>query len=694
LASFDPQVPGINPPDWTKVSKPVQQPESITKADTSLGTLLKTGGEVLEGGAALALDTKHEELKNQITEDVNKSRENWINTYAQLIPGQQAPSLVDAPQPDAPGNVKAGMDRIRQLAIARDQNGHVNDTQYTMEIYAQLKKLRAANPGFVNYIDDQYKQISGIDPANATMRNLMEDINRNSANTKSEQDKAISLGRQWFGYDPHMPAYVEAVRRGLPNAIQNLEAAVNKAASEKVRFDTWDMQHRYSTAIKADDALEAQDQYRAAVTASAYKWQNGVYTLPGLTNPTTIAKLIADDQNGINPLTDTQKVALQQALQQAELGWKQEAINIQNGKGKFATRIQDQKVVDSITAGAGQWFTAQLANIQNDKTGAMFANNRRLASIQDDQGVQALSDKDIGKYLSMSAIFQKFGGPVWANEMMGRFLGQGGYGKFTNFLEDVNRRAQVPDDLRKDGVVKSMYDDIQKARQYAVDNAEAIPQKVYNNIVDNVNIITNPKAPDNIKAEVVKYAFKPKNWSIMNQFGTDFTDDQGVQHKGKNSVFDTMTSPKVTEGIWKLHDNEAWGNYKNWAEQSFNRIYSGEIKTLNGISQDQSIPVKVSWDADNRRFSLAYGRKPQTDIEANYIKNSQAVVQRLNSGLSNLARVQDHEGQDTSAYLIDSLLAQGFHPGMNVGGLPQKIYDAIKSSSRTNRIEDAYKAGQ
>lgn len=698
MASFDIQPPEINAPDWTRVSRPIQQPES----DKSTGIALTTIGTGLEEGAKLADSWEKQYLKDKVETGVNKLRDDTTTVYqgirnaqsGSLIP-DQSQTLAQADQPAVPPSLQSGLDKAKALGASQAQNtGHVNDTFYTMNLNSLAKQLRAQYPGYKDYIDEQIKSVSGVDPANAYMKNLLEDINRNSTNQKSEQDKAITLGRQWLGYDPHVPAYIEAVRQGLPGAVQNLEQAVNTMASTKAKFDNWHMQHEYGTATKVDDALTAQDQYRSEVTAAAYRWQHGVVSIPGLTNPATISKLIADDQNGVNPLSDEQKGMLQQAMQQAKVGWQQEAINIQNGKGRYATRIQDQKTIDSITGGAGQWFDNQLANIGGDKTGAMFTNQRRMQSIQSDAEVQVATNNDLGAYAKATMVWNKFGGPNWVNTAQGQFLAKGGFGKFTNFLEDANRRSQVPDDLRKDGVVKSMYDDINKIRQYAADNNEAVPQKVYNNLVDNVNTIVDPKSPNHIKEEVVNYAFKPKNWNIMNQFGTDFTDDQGVQHKGKNSVFDTMTNSKVTDGIWNLHNNQSWGLYKNWAEQSFNRIYGGELKTLNTISEDQSLPVKVNWDSDNRRFGIEYGRKPQTDIEANYIKNSQAVVNRLNAGISNLARVQDHEGTDTSAYLIDSMIQQGFRPGTEVQGLPQKVYDAIKASHRSNRIEDAFKAGK
>lgn len=662
---------------------------------------LATIGEGIDEGAKIADTAEKGYLKDKVDTGVNTLRDAYTDSLiaarnGQLIPNSPGPTLAAAAAPEVPGGIQAGIQRLQGLAAAQAQNsGKANDTLYTGALNAMAKQMRNQYPGYRDYIDEQIKSVSGVDPANAFYKNLLQDINTGATNAKSEQDKAISFGRENIGLDPHMPAYIEAVRQNLPGAVQNLENAVNKAASDKNRFDIWHRNHEMQQGDIADDTIKAQDQYRQEAVASAYRIQHGVVSIPGLTNPDTMSHLIAMDQNGQQPLSDEQKGMLFSAMQAAQMQYRQEAINIQNGPGKYARRIQDQKTIDSITNGAGQWFDNQVQNIGADKVGSMYANQRRMTSIQSDAETQVASNPDLGAYAKSTMVWTKFGGPNWVNTAQGQFLAKGGLGKFTNFLEDAQQRSQTPDDLRKDGVVKSLQSDIERMQRESA-NGTAVPQKVYNNLVDNVNTIADPKSPNNIKAEVVKYAFTPKNWGIMDKFGQDFTDDQGIQNKGRNSVFDTMTSPKITDNIWNLKDNEAWGNYKNWTEQSFKTLFGEEVKTMNDIQSDKIFRAKVTWDSDNRRFGVEFPR-PTTDAydpEYNYVNKVKATINRLNSGLSNLSRVQDHEGTDTSAYLLNTMITLGYRPDEKVQGLPQKLMDAIKASHRSNRLEDAYKAAQ
>jgi len=84
---------------------------------------------------------------------------------------------------------------LKQLGVAQVQNlGKVNDTQYTMQVNSLLKQLRTQYPGFKDYIDTEMKSYSGIDPANAVMKNLLEDINHNATNAKSNMTRLLL----WF----------------------------------------------------------------------------------------------------------------------------------------------------------------------------------------------------------------------------------------------------------------------------------------------------------------------------------------------------------------------------------------------------------------------------------------------------------------------------------------------------------------
>src|SRR5258708_10744350 len=202
MASLDIQPPQVNPPDWTRVSRHIQEPEHITKADASTGIALSTLGTGIEEAAKLYDTSEKSYLKDKVTTGVDKLRDDYSNAYLNirnqqqgLIPPQPQ-TLAQVDTPPVPGGLKSGLDRATQLGIAQAQNmGHVNDTLYTMNLNSLAKQLRAQYPGYKDYIDQQIQSVSGVDPANAVMRNLLEDINRNASNAKSEHDKVTTMVR-------------------------------------------------------------------------------------------------------------------------------------------------------------------------------------------------------------------------------------------------------------------------------------------------------------------------------------------------------------------------------------------------------------------------------------------------------------------------------------------------------------------
>lgn len=700
MAVFNPQVQPTQDPNYLNISRPI----SDVTADKSGGMLMAAAGEALTGTVELVDRTEKDYLKDKITTDVQGLQDNYITglkgARGAQIAGQQPAGLIPEPdpatlagdEPQVPAGVQQGIQRAQQLAEARIQNGgsgKANDTLYAGALYSYTKQLRTENPGYIDYIDQQIAKVSGKDPANYFMQNILQDINASATNSKSEIDKTINLGRQWLGYDEHMPAYIEAVRRGLPGSVQNLEDRINTIAADKNNFDKWQRNRTQSQANIEDDLITNKDQFSKELRAKAYTLYNGVVQIPGLTNPTTIGKLVADAQEGRVSLTDAQWDALLPAAVAAQQRYQESAKEISDNRG-YSTKIPNIKDRNDIIQNEGQIYSQIIDAIKAKDTGLMFAQQRRAQSIQSGAEVQILSDPNLGPYAKNMAAFTKFGGPNWVNTAMGNFLQKGGATNLKNFLEDEMIKAQTPDpDLRDPSKAKSLYDAIQKAKDAKIPAST----KVYEDLIDNVNTINNPKAPLNVKAEVVNYVFKPKNWGVMDQFGRDFTDNKGVFHSGKFAVYDIMTQPKITDNIWQSKDSTSWDYYKNWQEQSFKKLFGEEVQNLVKIQGDKSMDIKINWDADHKQF-IAEFPKATTNIEANYINYAQDSIKKLNRGLMNLSYMKDREGTDTNAYLADVLMGIGYSPNDRLHGdnLPQRFIEAIAASHKSNRIEDAFKA--
>ncbi len=723
MATFAPIVAPTNDPNYLNYSKPI----SDIQADKSSGMLLTALGEAVEGVAKIGDTITKGVINDEIRTGVEKQRDAFTSALVQVADAQAGAGVVPNPQsqgaagirapmslaPDGenvPAAVKASAQRIQSIGSALNQNGgKTNDTLYTGAIAALRKQAAVRHPGYIDYIDQKIAEVSGIQPANAYMRNLLEDINRNATSGKAEVDKAIALGRQYLGYDPNMPGYIEAVRQGLPGSIQNLEGRINKVAGEKVQFDELERTRKMRDWTKEDASTDQSYQFSKEIRSKAKLAWEGVVEIPGLNNPTTIQRLIDDQRAGRISLTDDQNAALLNAATLAKDTWRRQSTNIMRDRG-YTQSIPKKADRDAILDDEGRFFDDQIEAIKNKEYGTMFGNQRRVTAIQSDTSANLLSDRDMGGYWRAVQATKAIGGDGWANFMQGEALKKGVPDNLKNFIQDTQMKISTPRDPRNPADTRSIYEDIKKAQEAKI----PAKTKVYDSLIDNVNILTMDSPPKGVtqeqfyaaKREITNYMFDPKtNGNLMDRFNKDFTDEQGVHHPGKFAVYDTMTKKSIVDSIWKSKDDQSWGKFRDWQEVSFKKLFGEELANLNQIAA--SSPVKVIWDSDKHAFRVepdrksgitptgsesAYGTKtPARDLA---FEKMQQGVARLNKGLANLSYMHDKEGSDTNAYLMDTMMLMGFSPNDRLHGdnLPQRVIEAIAASKKQNRIEDAFKA--
>jgi post-segregation antitoxin (ccd killing protein) len=710
MVIFNPQVPDINTPDWTNTSKPISQPE----ADKSKGIALSTIAGGLETGAKIAEDTMQDYLKEKVSAGVDALRDTSILAYQDIRnsqvtgtqPAQQAVQTAgfrgSLTQPNAnsdiPEDLQAGLDRAGNIALAKSQRGAANDTLYTASLYALTKQLRNEYPGHKDFIDQQIARISGKNPANAYMDNLLSDINRASQGQDAFQKMILTKAGQNMG-DAAVQKYLVAAQQGVPGAMSGLTNAVFQAEGEKAQRDKWRFENEQGRGDQAADADKAQGQYEVRAQQIIDKHINPVIEIPGLTQPATMQKLLQDSLNNKVPLTPEQKNAMLSSLNAAKLQAADDLQRSADNEG-YSKRVRDPAKIQKIREDKLGYIDRYIDAITNDKYGSLFEAKRRATAMQDQTNIQALTSP-IGQWAMDRAFFNEKLGPGWMNYLDSLGLSKGNLQQLQSFFNDSQVRASSPEgDVRSSGFVKSLYADLQKAKEAKQQGVKA-PDAIYDNLVDNVNLIIKAQEQNkqDVAREVVKYTFDPrKNQNIMDFFGKDFIDGNGVPHNGKYAVYDTLTAPKVVDGVYNLRDRNSWNMMKDWQETSFKKLFGEEVANLQKIQGDKSMPMKIAYDSDTSQFKAVWETKPRTSVEANYQKFADEAIGKLNGGLRNLRYMHNKEGGDTNSYLFETLMLMGYSPNDRLHGdnLPQKVVEAIAASSKSNkaRIEDAFKASR
>jgi hypothetical protein len=529
------------------------------------------------------------------------------------------------------------------------------------------------------------------------MDNLLQDINRNATNKDAYQQKIMSKAMENYG-DADVQLALRSWHAGVPGAFDKVEEYTFRAEQEKAKHQLWQRTSEENKGDLSADADLAKSQYQQRAASTVFRNFNPVIDIPGLTSPQMQQKLLDDHRAGLpSSIKPEQWDQMLTNAQRARDVAANELKDIANNGG-YSKRIRDPAAEKAIADNELQYFDRQIAAISSKDVGPMFENQRRAKSLQDNAQYQLLSDPNIGSWLLNQKVLQDQAGPALSSWITQQTLAKGYLGRFQNYFGDVTAKSTVPDDIRKDGTVKSMYSDIVKAREAARTNK--VPPRLYDDLVDNVNLITKAHelGNENVAKEVAKYTFDPaKNGNLMKLFGRDFTDDNGVFHKGQFAYYDVLSKPKVVDSVWKLKDSETWNMMKDWQEGSFKTLFGEEVQNLNKIQGDKSLPMKLNFDSDHHQFIPEFP-KATTAVEANYIRYAQDSITKLNKGLQNLSYMHDKMGGDTNEYLFNMLTTMGYSPNDRVHGdnLPQRAVQAIAASTKSNknRIDEAFKAAQ
>lgn len=710
MAIFNPQEDPVQPKTYEREFRPIGD----IAADKSTALAISGATEALASGVGLAEQTAQEYLKEKVSAGVNTLRGATTLSYedirnAALTGGQASPqaqrtagftgTLVQD-QTDAPPALQAGLDRAGDIATARNQGTvRANDTLYTGALNSLAKQLRNEFPGHKDFIDEQIAKISGKNPANAYMDNLLQDIRSSGAKADTYEKQITSKAMENFG-SPDVRMYMDAFHAKIPGAFEKLTDAVQRAEEQKYRDQRWKTQSDQNKTDLAGDADLAKSQGQQKLSSIAFRAFNPVIDIPGLTSPQMQQQLLDEARAGLpSSIKAEQWEQMYQNAQRARDLYYNQAKDAMN-EGGFSRRMRDPTYEKTMIENEGQYLDRQVEAIGKRDVGMMFSLQRRSKLIEDNAKYAFQTDKTMGDFFVKSKLVRENLPDAWQGFLTQKALAGGALGQFQNWFEDRTAAAGVPDNIRKDGVAKNMTADIITARKAEADHR--VPSRLYDDLVENVNLITKAQemGQPQVAREIALYSFDPKyNSNLIDQFGRDFTDKDGVFHKGKFAYYDVMTRPKVVDSVFALKDKDTWDKMKDWQEVSFKTLFTEEVKSLNRLtdrmatmpnlpsgasSVPSSIQPKLRWE--NNQIIGEF--PPMRDMQsAAYIDAARQGIKDLNKGLANLAYMHGKDTNDptsTGGYLVNVLMSLGYSPNDRMHGdnMPQRLIEAIAASQK------------
>ena len=728
MATFNPMPPAVNAQEFLNYSKVVEAPS----ANLSKATAINTASSALGAGVELADTLVKKSIDTDTRTDVEKQRDDYTQYLETLkgmvtkqgnVPGSNTQAIAGRPlsfadegqTPKDPAitaidDATEGLGALKQGA----NQGKINDTYFTMNLNSVAKNLRNKyGPGYADYVDQKIAQYSGMNPANAYYKNLLQDINTvaGKGDTENKRAEALIWSKEFQGL-PNAAELSQGWKNGQITNQQIYEYnAKFQGKMRQIQLD--DLQRSNATGNEDYDARKANKDFtrRAGTYVQSYietrKMVDGSDSIQG-----TIQQInnMIEGKTPFDPKAGAMAATVMgNHIAQIELQLQSDANKINPKTGESAASLMGgadavQKQIEAQLKPL-RMYADYLSKGKYDLASHV---SRQITAIGDQDQYGLLTGPQ-GKTLRTIQAFEgiaKSWGPA--------FIQQGylkGLDKDVRQLFEQNRMEAIvqPDWLSNPVTLKKQWED-------AVKGGVAPESKYFNNLFSIADTIADKNAPLKAREGAAIYSFHPDNAGMLNNLKKDYWDPvQKAWIPGQNSVYVRMTSPDITDGMWKQRSESGrglqnWENYKQWGEREFGTLFRSEIQTMQQY-ENEGFRVIYNNNQPNRpRFSVEpiqgvkpanYSSPPQlwgaerppvatneVTLNEGHFKVVQAAVNRLNSGLGNLANIQSKEGgSSTDAYLIRTMATLGFDPN-KVTGIPKQMVDSIFKANEEQTNKD------
>lgn len=714
MAAFNPGVPETQDPNFMGYSRAVSAREIDFGSDKSKGELLSAGGNLLGDSLKVADFTVKNIIEDDLHAKIDAERNKYTATlddaYATVSTPGTGPTAPAAPainsagsnllSPDAakpPTELTRLPQAVATLESAR-ANNKLSETAYYGRLDALAKDFRSRYPGYRDYIDQNIEKITGVNPANAYVKGMIQDINTFQAAALAEKNKIDSM-------------LLEEAKKGVPgiNSIYEGWKAGRVTANDAVKFvaqsNQAEWQFKYNKLalddLKGTDEVKAIAAHKVVSSRAAdvvSQTLNALMVSSGNGDPVKLVDLIEGAKTGKYILTDEQAVGIGKILDGAKLGITRQltaemnTVSAVTGK-TAADHLGGQDKVNKVIAD-NLGLVDQFAKGIHDKDAGLagYAANAAQARAGDAL-YQLVNDPKGGGVVTLMTALNKAGGPQFASEFYKSVL-----------------TSQIPQ-ADKDSIVALSSKLMTQSTPYqiytvknAVDDAKragVVNPSVLNSVVNIPTRIADPKTPDNVKANIAKATYDPSNTGVIARLPEDAVDpNTGRPIPGKYSTFMKWTSPEVTDQMWKMgqSDPTQWDNYKKWVGNTFgNELFNRDIKNLNVIA---TMPdVVLGWDSDKHQIVFTTKRDANTtgreyfggeaESISRYVspgnqadlEQARKTVFQLNIGLRAVSNVYSHEGLDVNAYTVN--LLRGL--GADSPEITDRLLKAIEASRKVNK---------
>lgn len=610
------------------------------------------------GKAGVAVVKK--DIEDKVYDIADRERQAYTNALEKLKAAGNVNNILDTneggdgPGSDTPQDITTLSDRLGSLQSARD-GGKISSSYYESRLLAEAKKLRAQYPGFRDEIDQQFAKVTGSNPANAYIRALTSDINRNANSAASEQKKALSFATQNIQY-PGVKELIPAIMQG--------RATLNDVVTVVAPYAQQDY------ALKRDnDAInngKLNREERQFAVGQLFDKAGGIAVgriadaqaiKMGINTAEDAARLDANIKAGVVPTQQLVAWGNDLKLQETQLRLSMQRDAQRSGAVQQLGQSEVNKRIDQ----AVQPLKDMQDLIYAKDVGSFYRSQQDIKALNDDSQKAILTNPKLGPTLQVTNALKNIAGEQNLQKFSLDIIAGDYPNNLTTYMTQWQRNWMTQYNMKTTGIPTTFNDVIDDLKQKGINN------KRFNNAIFNeVNKITDRSLPEELRNNYALAAFSPANRGMISKLSDDTVDSKGNRVTGQASIFQKFTTPEMTKAMWELGQKnpQAWKNYTDWAQETI----SSELmnRDVNSLAVIHNPAIHVGWDSDNKRLvaradvgeAMRYKAgggtviNPQLDPE---FLNVQRTVEKMNGYLGNYKNIAEAAGIPVDAFLIRTI---------------------------------------
>lgn len=465
------------------------------------------------------------------------------------------------------------MDRSVATLTEAWRQGKVSDTAYYSRLESLSRQVRSRYPGYREVIDQKIQQITGVNPANALRREVLQEYNQKAQAARSAMDD-----EQKF-YEKHLedlPADFEKRKQsGNPYSYAEVRQYVGEKVRERQEVtdikSNLELQAKRNTLSKeqaVDGARDIVDKmsnrlFRESSTAAGWKeFENRVFEA---------------SKNGTK-LTPEQQQQFETELNRFKASYEL-AFDSQMSRTEFGGRslraiIGDENEVKKLREGyMARWDT--MKNMLLNGEYGLFG-----AAMRDVEARQNYTYRDL---VGKTPILEKLG--ALSRIPGGKEIAQGIMASRPDILDPIIKNmlnSHVVDRATGSASFTSQLDELRKYKGKGTTNQ-------FSTAIDEaVRGVTDPNSPE-VRRGHAKALYGPAEVGTLEKFQPD---DQV-------KVFTRLVNPKVTQAL--KDDPESFKLYSQWADKQFSALMTTQMRMVKDTNQNKGL-YEIQWDEATKSF--------------------------------------------------------------------------------------------